>query len=87
MRWLCFTAASAVAGKWVTNQVLESGSVSEFAFATVADGTVSVIGGGKFENDAATAAIGDLYKACREGVASSVELPVRENSTSDFPGF
>ncbi len=54
-------AFSAVAGKFASNQTAGLDNISSGIAATVAGGTISVIGGGKFENGAMTAAFGYLF--------------------------
>jgi RHS repeat-associated protein len=57
-------AASAVAGKWATNATDGLNDLAKGVAATVAGGTVSVIGGGSFANGATTAAFGYLFNYC-----------------------
>jgi len=52
-------AASAVAGKWVTNA-----TDGNFIATVVAGGTVSAMGGGRFVNGASSAAFGYLFNYC-----------------------
>lgn len=62
-------AAAAIAGKFVTNATGDwvkgpndyGGMIAQGTAAAVAGGTASVIGGGKFENGAVTAAFGYLF--------------------------
>ncbi len=60
-------AASAAFGKAATNFTDGWSVEARFVAATVAGGTASVIGGGKFENGATTAAFGYLFNACSQG--------------------
>ncbi len=60
-------AASAVFGKFATNNINFGGDVARGVAATVAGGVGSVIAGGKFENGATTAAFGYLFNACGHG--------------------
>ncbi|MDD5330543.1 MAG: hypothetical protein PHX38_11085, partial [Sulfuricella sp.] len=58
-------AASAVAGKWATNNIPDGWSrEARFAATVVAGGTASVVGGGKFSNGALTASFGYLFNYC-----------------------
>lgn len=55
-------AASSFAAKWATvNSPTSWGNAGQFAATVIAGGTVSVIGGGKFENGAVTAAFGYIF--------------------------
>ncbi|WP_217509834.1 RHS repeat-associated core domain-containing protein [Herbaspirillum sp. C9C3] len=54
-------AAAAFVGKWITNQTEGWNDVYRGVAASVAGGTVSVIGGGRFENGAMTAAFGYMF--------------------------
>ena len=54
-------AASAVFGKFATNNIKFGGDVANGVAAAVAGGVGSVIAGGKFENGAVTAAFGYLF--------------------------
>lgn len=54
-------AASAVVGKMITNATDGWRAEAQFAAATIAGGTASAIGGGKFANGAITAAFGYLF--------------------------
>ncbi|MFN4329268.1 MAG: RHS repeat-associated core domain-containing protein [Limnobacter sp.] len=56
-------AASALAGKYITNQTQHLDGVSGLIAATVAGGTGSVLSGGKFVNGAMTGAFGYLFNA------------------------
>jgi len=70
-------AASAFVGKYTTNATEGWGPGAQFAAATVAGGTVSVIGGGKFANGAMTGAFGYLYNSCSSG--GNAPLPSRNS--------
>jgi hypothetical protein len=57
-------AVSQVLSKWVTLRTETWGPAGQFAAATIAGGTTSVITGGKFATGAQTAAFGYLFNAC-----------------------
>ena len=63
-------ALSAVAGKFATNMTTGWDPVSRGIAAAVVGGTASVIGGGKFENGATTAAYGYLFNQVGSQLAS-----------------
>ncbi|EJL82616.1 RHS repeat-associated core domain protein containing protein, partial [Herbaspirillum sp. CF444] len=64
-------AASAFVGKWVSNQTSGwQNDIYRGVAVSVAGGTTSVIGGGKFENGAMTAAFGYLFNAMSEKLRS-----------------
>lgn len=54
-------------GKVATNYTNGWSAEAQFVAATVAGGTASVVGGGRFENGATTAAFGYLFNACARG--------------------
>lgn len=77
-------AASAVFGKWATNNIDVKGDVAKGVAAVVTGGVGSVIAGGKFENGAVTAAYGYLFNCLGlPGACTKKDIPGIQKAAAD----